>query len=224
MSGYRSAEYAAALVDLGRPVALPNCGGWLLERAIPGTNLCDAIGCYPLFRCANWPELGNDIDGLRKRFVTVALVPDPFGDPPADLAGSFPDVCSPFKEHFGVDFSRDWRGSISRHHRRNVRAGARSVEVEHCEDPPVWLGILGSTCTDNWPCDIESAVPRDFPVRASNCNWAFPASSSFEQSRAAKLWRCRSGTSTERSFTTIWGRVTIAAMTWPRCLRCSTSP
>ncbi|HET6326355.1 MAG TPA: GNAT family N-acetyltransferase [Planctomycetaceae bacterium] len=139
MSGYRSAEYAAALVDLGRPVALPNCGGWLLERTIPTTNLCDAIGCYPLFRCANWAELDNDIDGLRKGFVTLSLVPDPFGGPPSDLAACFPDVCLPFKEHFGVDFSRDWRGSISRHHRRNVRAGARSVEVEHCEDPPVWL-------------------------------------------------------------------------------------
>lgn len=139
MSGYRSAEYAAALVDLGRPLALPNCRGWLLERAIPGTSLCDAIGGYPLFRCANWAELGNDIDELGNRFVTVALVPDPFGGPPSDLAACFPDVCVPFKEHFGVDFSRDWHGAISRHHRRNVRAGARVVEVERCENPHVWL-------------------------------------------------------------------------------------
>jgi Acetyltransferase (GNAT) domain len=140
MNGYTSAEYAAALTDLGRPIALPNCGGWLLKRAIPGTESCDAVGCYPLFRCAHWGQLGNDLLALPKRLITVSLVPDPFGDPPADLAACFPDVCVPFKEHFGVDFSREWRRSISRHHRRNVRVGARTVEIERCEDPGACLG------------------------------------------------------------------------------------
>jgi hypothetical protein len=140
MNGYQSAEYAAALTDLGRPIALPNCRGWLLERAIPGTEFCDAIGCYPLFRCAHWAQLGDDLRALPKRLVTVSLVTDPFGDPPADLAACFPDVCVPFKEHFGVDFSRDWRSSISRHHRRNLRAGSREVEIERCEDHSAWVG------------------------------------------------------------------------------------
>jgi hypothetical protein len=139
MSGYRSGEYAAALVDLGRPLELPHCGGWLLERPIAGTDQCDAIGPYPLFGCRRWTELPRDLDELRGRVVAVALVPDPFGDAPADLNTCFPDVCRPFKEHFGVDFSRDWRASISSHHRRNVRAAARGVEVERCVDPRAQL-------------------------------------------------------------------------------------
>ncbi len=139
MSGYRSGEYAAALVDLGRPLELPRCGGWLLERSIAGAEQCDAIGPYPLFDCRRWAELPRDLDELRGRVVAVALVPDPFGAAPADLTAAFPDVCRPFKEHFGVDFSRDWRGSISHNHRRNVRAAARSVEVERCVEPRAWL-------------------------------------------------------------------------------------
>ncbi len=135
MSGYRSGEYAAALVDLGRPLELPRCGGWLLERPIAGAAQCDAIGPYPLFGCRRWSELPRDLDALRGRVVAVALVPDPFGDGPADLTAYFPDVCRPFKEHFGVDYSRDWRAAISPHHRRNVRAAALSVEVERCVDP-----------------------------------------------------------------------------------------
>jgi hypothetical protein len=139
MNGYRSAEYAAALMDLGRPVALPQSGGWLLERAISGTELCDAVGCYPLFRCAHWDKLGSDLEGLNGRIVSVSLVADPFGGAPADLTTCFPNVCRPFKEHFGIDFSRDWRNSISRHHRRNARLAARTVAVEHRFDGRVWL-------------------------------------------------------------------------------------
>ena len=164
MSGYRSGEYAAALVDLGRPVELPHCSGWLLERTIAGTDQCDAIGPYPLFGCRRWTELPRDLDELRNQVVAVALVPDPFCDAPADLAACFPDVCRPFKEHFGVDFSRDWRAAISPHHRRNVRAAARSVEVERCVDPraqlETWCDLyqqLASRHTLSGPANFSQA-------------------------------------------------------------------
>jgi hypothetical protein len=138
-SGYQSAHYAAALAELGQPLFLPRCGGWLLERPIAEMALCDAVGCYPLFRCSQWDELTRDLEDLRGHVVSVALVVDPYGGAPADLSACFPDVCRPFKEHFGVDFSRDWRQSISSNHRRNIRAAGQTVEVDHCAAPEAWL-------------------------------------------------------------------------------------
>jgi hypothetical protein len=139
MTGYRSPEYAAALSHIGRPVFLPGCDAWLLEREIASSGLRDAVGCYPLFQCSRWNELDRDLTELSNKIVSVSMVVDPFGDPPTDLTAFFPDVCRPFKEHFGVDFSRDWRRSISHHHRRNTRSAARAVEVEHCAKPGTWL-------------------------------------------------------------------------------------
>jgi hypothetical protein len=40
---------ATSLSEFGTPVELPQCGGRLFERAIPNSDLKDAIGCYPLF-------------------------------------------------------------------------------------------------------------------------------------------------------------------------------
>ena len=70
----------------------------------------------------------------------MSLVVDPFvAIDPTRLHNSFPDVCRPFKEHAVVDFSREWRQTICPHHRRNIRAAARRVEVERCQNPAVWL-------------------------------------------------------------------------------------
>ena len=73
-------DYAKAFAEYGKPRALPCCGGWVLEREIPGTPYRDAMGCYPLFSCVDWSGLKDDIDALSTDLVTVAMVPDPFGD------------------------------------------------------------------------------------------------------------------------------------------------
>jgi hypothetical protein len=140
VNGYLSPLYAASLAEFGRPLHLTESDGWLLLRPIAESTECDASGCYPLFGCRNWPALGADLDQLASRAVSVSLVVDPFA--PIELTrlrDSFPDVCVPFKEHAVVDFSREWRQSISPHHRRNIRAAARRVEVERCQDPAAWL-------------------------------------------------------------------------------------
>ncbi len=140
MNGYLSPLYAESLAEFGTPLYLPRSGGWLLVRPIPESAEHDAIGCYPLFNCRNWPALDSDLDGLEAQAVAVSLVVDPFsGVDATQLRGWFPDVCRPFKEHAVVDFGRDWRQAVCRHHRRNVRAAARRVEVERCGDPSAWL-------------------------------------------------------------------------------------
>jgi hypothetical protein len=74
LTGYLHPAYAASLRDWGEPLMLPRSGGWLLAREVPGTSDRDAIGCYPLFTCRNWEQLGEDIAALDDSLVAVSLV------------------------------------------------------------------------------------------------------------------------------------------------------
>jgi Acetyltransferase (GNAT) domain len=151
--GYQSPLYAAALGEYGRALHLPHSDGWLLERPIAQSNDIDLTGCYPLFSCANWSNLGPDLSELGERAVAVSMVVDPFcGLSETALATWFPDVCRPFKEHYVVDFAGNWREAIGRHHRRNVRAAAREVEVERCTDP--------SICLETWTELYDNLIRR----------------------------------------------------------------
>ncbi len=146
VSGYGHPLYAEAFSTLGTPVELPGCGGWLLRRPIPGTDLHDAMGCYPLFSCRDWSRLPDDLSGLEHELVAVAAVLDPFGDyREADLRRCFPDLLIPFKQHFVVDLSRPQPAALSPHHRRYARRSLREVQVELSPDPPAmiedWVGL-----------------------------------------------------------------------------------
>lgn len=133
-TGYAHPDYAASLSHIGQPIALPGCGGWLLERPIPGQPDRDAIGPYPLFACQDWSRLGSDLDALQGRLVTASLVADPLGGAsPEDLKACF-DVVLPFKKHYLADLSLPANLRTSAHHRRNDRLARRSVTVEHCPD------------------------------------------------------------------------------------------
>jgi hypothetical protein len=135
LSGYGHASYAAALAEFGTPRQLPRCGGWVLERRIPGTDARDAMGCYPLFVCQDWRALEADLDEL-DGLVSVSLVSDPFGDYDEDaLRRGFHDVVVQFKTHFVVDLSRPIDDIVSPHHRYYARKALDRVSVERCDTP-----------------------------------------------------------------------------------------
>ena len=135
-TGYLHPDYARSLEEFGSPQLLPGCGGWVLVRAIPGSTYRDAMGCYPLFACADWSALPADVAALDGDLVSLALVTDPLGDFDVTvLRRAFPDVCLPFKAHFVVDLSRSPDSFVSAHHRRNIRTAARLVDVEVCANP-----------------------------------------------------------------------------------------
>ena len=136
-TGYRHPLYARSLAELGTPVALPACGGWLVRRAIPGTTLVDAIGAYPVFACDDWSALGRDLASLADHLVSVTVVADPFADVrELDLRASF-DVVFPFKRHYVIDLAA--APSIGPRHRRNVQRAARAVQVHVCGEPLAYL-------------------------------------------------------------------------------------
>jgi hypothetical protein len=136
VTGYLHGLYGQSLSEFGKPRYLPESGGWILERSIPGSEARDAMGCYPLFACRQWSQLKVDLENIGDSLVCVSLVTDPFGEfAPADLKTCFPDVAIPFKEHFVVDLSRSLDTLVNSHHRRNARKALREMRVEECETP-----------------------------------------------------------------------------------------
>ncbi len=142
MLGYENPAYASSLAEFGTPLELPRSGGWILEREVPGSSYRDAIGCYPLLVCRDWPGLLADLQELpaRRELVSLGVVPDPFGAHDAGLLGEcFGDIVMPFKEHFVTDMRRPLIESVSRHHRKYARKALQQVQVELVADAPGFL-------------------------------------------------------------------------------------
>ncbi len=137
--GYEHPAYAASLAEFGAPRELPKCGGWILEREIPGVSHRDGRGCYPLAFCQDWSQLDADLANLGNDLVSVSLVTDPFGAyEPAQLERCF-DLVRPFKEHFVIDCSRPIDAVVSKNHRYQARKALKKVQVECCGEPTQFL-------------------------------------------------------------------------------------
>ena len=135
MHGYLSSEYALSLAEFGTPRQLPDSGGWIIERSIPGFPDRDAMGGYPLFCCDGWNHLTDDFDGLKDSLVSIALVADPFGGYDLDeLSQSF-EVVKHFKDHLVADLTQRLEKAASRHHRYYARRSLRTARVELCTAP-----------------------------------------------------------------------------------------
>jgi len=135
-TGYLHPSYAEALAELGTPLELPRSAGWILKRQIPGSPHFDAMGCYPLFACRDWSQLGADLDDLGNDLVSLSAVSDPFGGyDVARLQQCFGDVVRPYKQHFVVDLSRPMGTIVSNHHWRYSQKALGNVDVRECKEP-----------------------------------------------------------------------------------------
>jgi Acetyltransferase (GNAT) domain len=146
VTGYLHHTYSEALAAFGTPRQLHGCGGSVLLRPVPGADVEDAMGCYPLFVCRDWGSVREDVDGLAGEAVALSLVTDPLGNyTPSELRAVFPDFCHPYKDHFVIDLHAHDATMVSTHHRRNLRCALRDVEVEHSLDPSVhameWVAL-----------------------------------------------------------------------------------
>lgn len=146
-AGYTHPDYARALAEFGAPLALSASGGWLLKRPVEGTGICDAMGTYPLFCCANWKALAGDLNALRGDLVSAVLVADPFGEHDEPLLAQCFDRVVPFKTHFVVDLDQPGPYGTS-HHRYYANRALRDVSVQISDAPnPMieeWIGLYQS--------------------------------------------------------------------------------
>ena len=139
--------------------------GWLLERRVPHSAELDAIGTYPLFCCADWNGLHQDIDALRGRLVSLVLVADPFGQHNDEFLRATFDRVLPLKTHFAVDL--DVKGPIgSRHHQYRARRALRDVEIEVCADPESkideWIALYNCLIDRHTLTGIQAFSPESF--------------------------------------------------------------
>jgi PAS domain-containing protein len=152
-SGYAHRAYAGALADLGPVRALPRSGGSVIVRDIGASGHRDAMGPYPIFSCADWDGLAEDLRGLADELVAVSLVVDPFGGWTTDtLRRCFPDVLRHFKDHYVVELGPDPLARAHPHLRRNIARARRELEVEVVADP---IGFA-----DEWEALYEQLIAR----------------------------------------------------------------
>ncbi len=151
--GYAHPAYAESLAEFGLPRRLPESGGSVLERAVDGFDGRDAMGCYPLFACADWSKLQVDLEPLERDLICLSIVSDPFGEyTPEYLRQCFPDVTIPFKDHFIVDLRESPEKFVDSHHRRYARRALRNLEVTRIDNP--------SDCLDEWLSLYQELIAR----------------------------------------------------------------
>lgn len=140
MFGYADPRYAETLREFGDPVRLANCEGHILKRRVPGSDLFDAMGVYPLFQCRHWDQIGADLESLRTfGLVSLVLVSDPMMLESERAAFDHFDVVRPFKRHFVTELDGFSEQSMSSHHRRYTRKAARTLSVDLVVDPLKYL-------------------------------------------------------------------------------------
>ncbi len=147
-TGYLSPLYALSLSELGDPVELTGCGGWLLKRRVPGIEAFDAMGCYPIFSCCDWSGLHNDLEQLKGQLACVSMVTDPFGEYDLEvLRLCFPDMLAKFKDHCVTDLAKPDESFVSNRNRDCARAALREVDVQVCANPVEhlheWVTLYG---------------------------------------------------------------------------------
>lgn len=133
---YRSPSFASATADECDLVWLPRSGGSLVSRPLPGgATGTDLRGPYPLFDCAEWGALAEDLAVLDRDHVSAVVVTDPLTCPAeVELRRAFPALVRPFKRHLLVDTTRPL-APLPTGHRRNLRRGRAAVEIDLTMQP-----------------------------------------------------------------------------------------
>ena len=153
-SGYAHELYAESFCEVGKPLKLKNCGGWLVERRISSGNGSDAVGCYPFFSCRDWGELSGDIKEITNgSLVSVTFVTDPFCSLGiTELSAIFPDKCEQYKTHFIIDLQNSPNLTVSKHHRYYLRRSMSELCVEWLSDSEQY--------TDEWASFYASLIEK----------------------------------------------------------------
>jgi Acetyltransferase (GNAT) domain len=164
MTGYLHPAYVRSLCDFGVPRRLPGSGGWLLVRPIPDSELRDAMGPYPLFACPDWSGLGEDLDDLGTDLVTIAVVPDPFGDHDLALLERCFDRVVHFKDRYVIDLGVAGGDPATSHHRYYARRAAAmvSVQLDPCpaRSADDWIGLYAGLIRRRGLRGIKALTPR----------------------------------------------------------------
>jgi hypothetical protein len=136
--------YAHSLSHWGKPLPVPEWGGGILARPIPGGGM-DGFGTYPIAILAPDADLKGGLERLRDLgLVAATLVLDDFHRPSLENLNIAFSQTTPFKSH--AIRRLDAPFAYSKHHRYEVRRALASVSVGplnlayHIKD---WMGLYG---------------------------------------------------------------------------------
>jgi len=139
LTGYCHSNYALSFSQLGKPRKLPACGGWVIERNIPGTTHSDCMGCYPLFSCKDWGKIHEDLIEIRSEMVSLTLVTDPFAPFDKAYLEKIFNIVKPYKNHFVADLHQDLNSFVNKKHRQKARSALSIMQMEFCNEPLKYL-------------------------------------------------------------------------------------
>ena len=169
MNGYAHQKYATSLGEFGSLHQLSRSGGWILKRQIPGFSCLDGMGCYPLFACEDWLQIGYDLEDLSGGLVTLSLVADPYGNYTLPFLQECFDRVLTFKEHFIVDLDLPVKEVVTKHHRYYARKALRDVTVECISNPEQfadeWVQLYANLITRHQLTGIKSFSRKAFALQ-----------------------------------------------------------
>ncbi len=152
LRGFSHPLYLETLNALGQPIYLPKSNGWVLERPIGNTGHFDLMGNYPYLSCRNWTRLKEDLSDLRKRYVSLVAVTDPFaGVSLNELRDIFHDVVK-YKPHFVNDTTQPFGSFTTTSRRANARRALRDVKIERVDEPEQY--------SDEWVTLYHNLISR----------------------------------------------------------------
>lgn len=139
MEGYSHRKYADAMSEFGSPQKLSLCGGYILERKIPGSKYIDAMGLYPFFSCRDWSMVPQDLQNFGKRYISVSLVTDPFATVSLEFLEQYFDIVRPFKTHYVTHFNQPIQNIVRKSSRQDAYKALEMMDVEICHQPIKYL-------------------------------------------------------------------------------------
>lgn len=141
---YASEAYARGLAHAGAPLSVPEWGGYVLTRPIPGVERQDAVGAYPVAALAPDADLAGGLARLAETgLLSVVLVVDDRLRPSlAAMEGAF-GLFRRFKSHFVYDRTL---GTLAydKHHRYEIRRAGGRVETREIalgDHLPAWRAL-----------------------------------------------------------------------------------
>jgi len=146
--GYGARAYRDSFRPFGPVLTLPESGLHLLRRDLPEGRF-DLAGLYPYSSALNWAGLAEDIAGLRgSGAVAISLVTDPFAEDAARQATEAWELQTPFKTHFIVDLTQDWRARRTRNTRYYATRGLALQDTQVARDPLSYAGAFWTLYAD----------------------------------------------------------------------------
>lgn len=120
LTGYYASDYCRSLGEFGKPYIGQSSRTGFLKKKFSGYN--DFCGQYPFVCTHSWGNVEDDLQIMKEHGgVSVVFVTDPFAETEVEENLKGLTLAKPFKKHFIVDLSRNWKQKLNSKKRNTIR-------------------------------------------------------------------------------------------------------